>query len=348
MRASCKVRKTILVASLLLSGGVQADILFNGQWEVYLGPYYGDKGWQNITQTGQPTGNDNWSDFVGLWSHTKCVPNSWVYNTSWANDRIRIESDPTSPKQGMVARFEVRSGDHRNGTYSGERSEMYMMTDSSCKKLPVTQASGHEFYAIAVKLSPDWVPPQHESAKKGYTKWGSFMQLHGPNVYGTSPSLDLMAEEDFHLSLDGGDIERVVTDPKTGQMKHIKNDTKPYAFSNGDLRRGHWVQFVMDVVWAPDTTGSVRIYRRDDNQTDFTTVLNLRSIATLQTNSYVPTDPEHCNNCSPDNTTHYWRIGYYRSTSPDQTNVLWLGPFVRGTTFDEVATAAFGSSGDQK
>jgi hypothetical protein len=328
---------TIFVAS---PNGAQAEIVFNGQWENYSGVLYGPNGWQNGAPTGHPTGNGDWSDFEAFW--TPALDNTWMLNTSWARDRIRLEQDPTSPRQGLVARFEVRSGDHREGAYSGERSEMYSMLGRNHKKLPVTVESGHEYYGISVKVSPDWRSPHPESPQKCNCVWGTFMQLHSPNVYASPPALGLMAENDFHLNMDAGDLDKISVNPSTGQPRHTKKDGQSFALSDGDLRRGHWVQFMLDVVWANDSNGSVKLYRRDEKQPGFRQVLNMTGIPTLQWNKLVSTEGTKPGD---DSVVHYWRIGFYRSTSPNQTNVLWLGPVVRGTSFDEVAEAAFGSSG---
>jgi len=332
---------TILLAGI--SFYARAEILFNGDWVNYAGVFYDKNGWKNGKAIGQPTGNADWNDFLAFWG-PKPMGNTWLYNTSSAADRIRLEVDPDSPKKGMVARFEVRSGDHRV-IHSGERSEMYTMLDGKGKKLPVTEQSGHEFYGISVKVDPDWQAPQRESADKGNVKWGTFMQLHSPNAFNSPPAIDLSLEHEFALRMNAGELIKIVPDRKTGGFKQIRNDSQYFKLTNGDLNKGHWVQFVLDVVWKTDSTGSVRLYRRDENQIDFQQVLTLNDIPTLQTSKYIPTDLASCPSCATDNIVHYWRVGYYRSTSPNQTNVLWLGPIVRGTSFDEVAKAAFGSSG---
>jgi len=343
------LHKLMFRMSLILSVGLlftatssRSEILFNGQWENYLGKFYGEQGWQNGTPIGQPTNDNGWSDFMAFWSPVP-IDNTWLFNTSSARDRIRLEPDPTSPKGGMVARFEVRGGDHRNGAYSGERSEMYAMVGKNHRKLPVTADSGHEFYGLAVKVSADWIAPQAEPPSKGNVHWGSFMQLHSPNIYNSPPALDLIAENDFHLGMDSGELGITKIDPKTGAVRQGKKDSIPVAFTNGKLNPGHWVQFMMDIVWSADSNGSIRIYRRDEGEQEFSTVLDMPGTPTLQYDSFISTDPAECKTCAPDNVTHYWRVGFYRSTSPDQTNVLWLGPVVRGTSFDEVAQAAFGS-----
>lgn len=337
-------RLTIILIFFGFSTQTNAEVLFNGDWANYVGSFYGSNGWQNGTPTGRPTDDPKWSDFSGYWS-PKPLPNTWLYNTSSANNRIQLVQDPTSPKPGMVARFEVRSGDHRLDHWSGERSEMYSMIGANGKKLPVTEESGHEFYAVSVKVSDDWKGPQPESAEKGHTKWGSFMQLHSPNAFNSPPAILLAADDEFAVEMNAGEIVKLTSDRNTGLPKKIHKDNDRFQLSNGDLRKGHWVQFLLDVIWKTDATGAVKLYRRDEGESNFHPVLQLSGIPTLQTSQYIPTDLEHCPTCAPDNIVHYWRVGYYRSTSPNQTNVLWLGSVVRGTTFDEVAKAAFGTSG---
>lgn len=337
-------RLTIILIFFGFSTQANAEILFNGDWANYIGPFYGANGWKNGTPTGQPIGDSNWNDFSGYFT-PKRIPNTWLGSTSFAADRIQLVQDPSSPKKGIVARFEVRSGDHRLDHWSGERSEMMGMLDADGNKLPVTETSGHEFYAVSVKVSDDWQGPQPESAEKGHAKWGSFMQLHSPNVYNSPPAIKLEANDEFAVEMTSGELITLVSDKKTGLIKQQRQNGEHFALANGDLRRGHWVQFLLDVTWKTDATGAVKLYRRDEGESDFHTVLQLTGIPTLQTSQYIPTDLAHCPSCAPDNIVHYWRVGYYRSTSPNQTNVLWLGPVVRGTTFDEVAKTAFGKSG---
>lgn len=336
IRMLCK----LFFASLLIAAvPAKSEVLFNGDWANYTGTFYGTNGWQNGAAIGQPTNSPNWSDFLAFWS-PKPMPNTWLYNTSSAADRIQLIQDPTSPKKGMVARFEVRSGDHRD-IHSGERSEMYTMIGANGKKLPVTEDSGHEFYGISIKVSDDWKGPQAESAEKGHVKWGSFMQLHSPNAYNSPPAVDLSVEDEFGFYLNSGELISLLPDKRSGGMKQSRKNSQYFKLTNGNLNKGHWVQFIIDVVWAKDPTGSLKIFRRDEGQNSFQQVLTLDNTPTLQYSQYISTDPKSCSTCALDNVVHYWRVGYYRSTS-DQTNVLWLGPIVRATTFCEAASSAFG------
>ena len=331
----------LLISLVCPRAEAHAHILFNGQWENYEGRFYRSIGWTNGTQLGQKTGNGDWTDTVAFWSPVP-IDNTWLFNMSWAPERIQLVFDPSSPNRGMVARFEVRSGDHRTGYHSGERSEMYGMLGENHKKLPVTAANGHEFYGISVKVRSDWRAPQPEPPSKGSVVWGTFMQLHSPNVFDSPPAIDLMADNSFHLAMDTGNLDKLTQDPKTGKARYARKASEPIAFSDGKLRPGHWVQFMLDVVWATDNLGALSVYRRDEGEATFTKVLDVENTATLQVDSHIAMDLAHCSRCSADNVTHYWRVGFYRSTSDNQTNVLWLGPIVRGTSFKEVATVAFG------
>lgn len=328
---------------LLTFTKAHAEILFHGDWANYIGPFYDETGWKNGKPLGKPTKVDGWTDFTAFWPG-KPAPHLWIFNTSHAPERIQLEKDLTSPHQGVVARFEVRSGDHRRA-HSGERAEMYKMLGDDYQKLPVTKQSGREFYAISVKVSKDWLPPKAEGADKWHVKWGSFMQLHSPNAFNSPPALMFTAGSKFALEMNAGELMQFVSNSRAGKKEFRKKDNQSFSFENGRLNRGQWVQFILDVLWTEDNSGHVKVYRRNHNEKNFKTMLQLSKIPTLQTTKHIPTDLVSCPSCSIDNIVHYWRVGYYRSTSPKQTNVLWLGPVVRGTDFDEVANAAFGASG---
>jgi hypothetical protein len=261
---------------------------------------------------------------------------SWLVDTDpghWRNvqekstNRIIAVQDLTSPLKGTVARVEVRPGD--NVGWSGERAEVLNMQRSDPQTgktdfYPVLESDGHEFYAIAVKLSPDWVPPGKDHGTGPV--WGTIAQLHAPDTYDAPPALALSATSDFHLDWCAGDI-------MDGGNLSTHKDSVPLAFTNGALNAGHWVEFVIEVIWSYTNKGGVTVYRRDEGERNFGIVYTKYQIPTLQSKYGATEDDSH----------HYWKVGYYRSTTAQVTNVLWMGPFVRGTTFDEVARAAFGS-----
>ncbi len=250
-------------------------------------------------------------EFIGSWD---AKSSAWMHEQVWAPGRIKVVNDPVFPKP--VGLIEVHPGDDVGG-WSGERAEVSGMQDAQGKPLPVTAQSGHEFYGIAVKLPRDWKAPA------GTNPWGIFLQLHGPDTYRASPAIALNAENDFHISLCSGDL---LEGGKRAKPKGVTS----YKFSNGNLNLGHPVEFMLDVVWAADNTGSIIVYRRDEGQTQWDKVFEARNTPTLQ---YVAGEKIG---------VHYWKTGYYRNRGNDFTSKLWLSPAVRGLTFEDVAKAAFG------
>jgi hypothetical protein len=244
-------------------------------------------------------------------------PNHWRIVQERGPDRLQVVKDPTSPKGGPVLQIEIHPGDSVG--YTGERAEVSQMNDLAGLPYPVTIDSGHEVYGVSIKLDSHWQPPANK------WRWGEFMQLHGPNDFGAPPAFSFAAEDDFHVNTCAGDLVQGGTLSTNKAMTSL-------SLTNGSLRTGHWVQFLIDVVWAYDNHGSLTIYRRDDNETSFSAVLTQPARPTLQFSSSIPNPTSY----------HYWKAGYYRSISPGVTSKLWLGPIVRGTSMNEVAIAAFG------
>lgn len=246
------------------------------------------------------------------------VPRGWTDMQVVAADRIRSQIDQIGGRRCRVACVEVHSGDKVNG-WSGERAEVSAMQDATGAPRLVGPETGHEFYAWSIKVAENWVPPDVNHA--GY-RWGTCFQLHGPDRFGAPPSLAFMVEDDFHLDLCGGDV----TDH--GSRQHPRGPVL-CRFTDGDLNRGHWCQFLIDVVWAADASGGVTIFRRNLGESNWRRVCARPHIATLQYRFGEAVGP------------HYWKAGFYRSES-QHTNVLWLGPIARGRDRDAVLRAAFG------
>jgi len=259
--------------------------------------------------------------FVTDWSKpaAKGSAGAWASKQEWRPGRITFVNDPSSPKGGLVARIEVDPGD-KVGGWTGERAEFSWMQDAQGKPFPVTAASGHEFYAVSVKLSPDWQGPAPDTYNKSV--WGIIFQLHGDDSLGSSPAIALCATDSFHLEMDTGDVLQ-------GGKRTKPQGVTPHEFSNGSLNKGQWVEFMMDIVWASDSKGSITVYRRDQGGASWQNVFQLKNTPTLQYATGHPVGD------------HYWKTGYYRSGSPFKS-VLFLGPSARGNSFDSVALAAFG------
>lgn len=258
--------------------------------------------------------------FVGNWSRAvERAPGTWRYLHTMHADSMRVETDPTHPAGGKVARFVVRPGD-KVGGWSGERAEVAVMQDAKGREMVVTPASGREFYGISVKVPTTWQPPERDGSNG---VWGIFFQLHGPNELHASPSLSLELESEFSLGLHGG--------PLIGNRRDGTIAPATYRFSDGSLRPGQWVQFLMDVKWSADDRGWVVVWRRDQGAREFTKVAEVTEISNLQYGAGRPVGD------------HYWKAGFYRANGRLLTHEVWLGPVVRGTNSDEVIKAAFGT-----
>jgi hypothetical protein len=310
----------LLIICILITCPVSAQVTFLSDWADF-GSQFQREGRHTSFLDGQRVG---WEA-----GHTA---NHWLIVQEKGEDRLQAQDDRTSPKGGAVLRVEVRPGDYLG--YAGERAEVsHMIGPTGELHDGVTGTSGHEVYAISIKLDPNWQPPLHDKTHGGW-QWGDFMQLHSPDESGGPPAFALCADDTFHAQTLAGDL--------IGENGQRRNATS-LPFSNGELRSGHWIQFLIDVVWAYDSQGSLTVYRRDEGESAFTPVLTLTGQPTLQFNSQFP-DSKNSGSPLPSGPKylHYWKAGYYRSVSPGVTSRLWLGPIARGASLQEVAVAAFG------
>lgn len=118
----------------------------------------------------------------------------------------------------------------------------------------------------------------------------------------------------------------------------VRRDTDKHDFSDGSLKVGEWVQFFLDITWSYTDSGRIEIFRKNEGETEFTSVLARENVPTLQFSSLIPS-PTDSNFY---NSSHYWRCGFYRSTTlGDVTNELRLGSIIVGTDEKAVKEAAF-------
>jgi len=232
-----------------------------------------------------------------------------------ASDRMQTVTDPVQIG-GYAVRVEVRPGDDPINS-SGERAEAVFMTDSTGNFINENVSSGTQYYAFSLQLPPDWVPPANDIHG---LHWGICLQLHGPDTLDASPAFAFEVTNAFSVDVTTGDLD-------TPALKYSSFYT---PLSDGSLNLGHWVDFVIGIRFAKDSTGSITIWRRNEGQTQFTQVLALTNIPTLQYRS-----------SQGGVGSHYWKYGYYRADQTTVTTILNLGAIARGTTFDNVVATAF-------
>jgi len=106
-----------------------------------------------------------------------------------------------------------------------------------------------------------------------------------------------------------------------------------YTPSDNAVALGKWTDFVMLMTFATTPTGHLTLWRRDEGQSNFSQVVDVANVATLQLAA-------DAGGVAGD---HYWKQGLYRG-GVARTDVYWLGPTARGTTFAAVEGAAFGTN----
>jgi lysophospholipase L1-like esterase len=252
--------------------------------------------------------------FSGDWEAGLTGDGNWRLSQSIASDRFQRVTDPV--RQGQyAARIEVRPGDDPINS-SGERSEVAVMTDRNGQAINESESSGTQYYAFSVRLDPNWQMP--ETGESG--TWAIIFQLHGPNELGTSPSFSVRVDEQLEISLHSGDLD----------SEESSIQWQSYPLSDGSLNRGEWIDLVFKIKFAKDFTGSVMVWRRNEDEHVFRQVLSLEDVPTLQYKSSEGSSGDH-----------YWKFGLYRNEQTTITHILWLDGLTRGDSFDAVVRAAF-------
>ena len=267
--------------------------------------------------------------FSGDWEQGLRGPGNWGSIQVVAADRFQRVTSPV--RQGIYsARVEVRPGDDPSNypppaIPDRERAQVLVMTDSAGNELNENEASigTTRYYAFSVMLNSDWVSPKPDPTT-GWL-WSSIFGLHGPDKYACAGAFMFEVYDNFSFYLYTGDMSKPCSD---SVHKHCKD----YDFSDNSLNRGHWIDFVIKIKFEKTFTGTVDIWRRNEGQTNFTKILSISDVPTLQFNSNM------------DGTTvldHYYKHGFYRPKQTTITNILWLDGLTVGNTFDVVVSAAF-------
>jgi hypothetical protein len=149
------------------------------------------------------------------------------------NNDVALQSDS---RFGKV--YAVTAGPS-SGNPWGSLSPRYAASEVS-KRRPVRMGQW-DWYANSYKALPGWT----------LTDWGTVTQMNYPTI--TSPPLEI----DFDKY--GVGIERSVGYVPAGGGAPIHDAQRWFSVSSVI---GKWVDFVVGVKWATDTTGSIRVYTR--------------------------------------------------------------------------------------
>lgn len=187
--------------------------------------FWGD--WESEMVTGD--GNKNWSNLQAV-----------------APDRFRLIKDNT--RSGTYARVEVRHGDDPIGDGSTERSEVVTMQKADSSELNENLNSGTKRHSFSVKFDRSW---QTIADIDGNGAWGIFLQLHGPDDLDTNPAFAPSATDKIRFDIRAGDIRTT--------------SVREFDLLNGNLNKGHWIDFIVTIKYAKNKTGFVDIKRRRAN-----------------------------------------------------------------------------------
>lgn len=257
------------------------------------------------------------TNFYGDWESglvTNKSANNWEDVEEVAPDRITLLNDGGARQGNYYARVEVRPGDNPLTCCSlSSRAEVSGLISSTNTRIYENLNSGTQQYSFSVKFDTTWQPMVNHNDGEG--TYGSFLQLHGPN--GTNPDWMLSATDMIRFHIRSGDI--------------TKNKGTYFLISNPFLNKGKWIDFKITIKYTKDSTGFVLINRRDEGQTDFTEVVNMQNIPTLQY------DPNINNGTVGD---HYMKYGLYRN---DQTftSILYLDGFTRSSVTTVANTTTY-------
>ncbi len=235
----------------------------------------------------------------------------------WDTRLTRVNNPVRSGSWALKA--EVRPGDSYGS--SGERAEVYWMYGADGKHIVENETSGTQYYAISVYIPADFIPPSCSGVTNGCSSWAIIEQLHGADVYSAPPVFAIGAKDNYYVQMWSGDLDYLNDSTKSHKLK----------YSLGDLQKGKWVDFVWKIKYSKNFTGSVDVWRRIEGEQDFSKVLNLANIPTLQFKTSVN------NGAILD---AYWRSGYYTSQE-NFTRIIYLDSHARGDSFNEIVSYAF-------
>ncbi len=238
------------------------------------------------------------------------------YNTHHDKNRqFSIVSSPTREGK-FAAKLTVHDNDQYADT-SGERCDLL-------RPEKYDEKEGDEFwYAWSTLFPESWQAPQD---------WFVIADWH-------SRYDDVCQLLQIEVSTDNALIAKVLSGDVTDY--HCFNGAaRPATFSTEKniavaLTPGLWNDFIVHVKWTTKPDGIIEIFYKNEDQTHFEKVVNLRHIPTLQYQSDInqPLSP-------------YFKLAHYRSSKNSHTSVLFHDGFRQGKTRQSIVSGGLYELGD--
>lgn len=235
-------------------------------------------------------------------------------------DACRYHPDGFMTWHGKPAvRLEVDPGD--DPLFLGEnseRAEMAFTQDGQGDQVNEEVTGGHQYYAMSYWFPSDWGGTQYpwsvtESQENIDCSTGDQTQCNS-----WSYAFQFHTDSAFWGALEAA----AATVGGQQQYTLILGSTYPLS-DGGAIALGKWTDLVLEIDWA---SGAIALHRRDEGQTNFTTVV-------------AATEPTVTNV-----TGVYFKQGLYRGGHVNgRVDVFWMGPTAKGTSFAAVEGAAFGT-----
>lgn len=265
---------------------------------------------------------------IGLPEGIATLKSAWGQIQTLGDDRIVATAEPKYGHLANVMRITVKPGD-LGPWKSGERAEVAGLKDAQGHYTFETEASGTQYYAFSIYIPKSWTKPEIDPRCK--CRWGTPLQLHGPDKFGASPTLSISLVDKYALGLNAGNLDELG-----------KYHGKPIEFSDGgQISYDAWDDFMIKITYSRSNNGAITVWRRTAGAKKFKKVADVENVATLQSMPSVEATPEFRDARPSGGTREYWKQGFYRSTSPDFNTVLYETGLVRASSFAAAEQAAF-------
>lgn len=260
----------------------------------------------------------------------------WGDRQATAADRLAVDTSLTAPGGKPAVRCTVRQGDDPIGA-GGERSEVLWMPDAAGATIFEAESATPRFFAFAARFPAGWAGSLDPSGD-----WSVIYQMHGPD--------QLRKPGPFAVEC-GAPAAGQAPVFRVGGLLGDTNgrggaDIARFAWA-GDkaMRPGVWSKFVLKFVFSK-TAGELRMWRRDEDQADWTEVITRLAAPTLQYSS-ADSAAAFGKPALPAGSVgeHYFKQGLYRGPGFARTDAYhFSGATARGDTFAAVEAAAFGAA----
>jgi hypothetical protein len=254
----------------------------------------------NLPPTSAPNLSQNQSNtptFIGDWETGSIIGNGnhyWSKSAITPNSSFTLKNDGGARQGNYYSRVEVAPG---GCTSCPESAGMIDMKNSQDQIIYENENSGTQRYSFSVKFDSSWKASSSNS-------WALFMFLSGPQKLATAPAWEFNATYD-----------KIEFRQRSGDLNNAQSHG--YNLLKNSLNKGKWIDFILTVKYAKDNTGFYIIQRRDEGESNYTEVLNIKNVPSLQYKNGPVGD-------------HSIKYGLFRNKE-SFTNILYLDGFTRET-----------------